>query len=173
MSFQYSSTSDFWRIFITEAKTNWFKLHFSQGTLAKTISIWGSGFSVRPDSSSRDLHSAFEVIDSSSDMPRSFSCKVSNRNWQGNYMVRDGRQGRSGVFGYNDSGGELIRVRLETPLQHVVETDLQRFRARLYVEGKDCHRGVLFGVYSCDGRLMWGAPDKAELVEVEIVRPSF
>ena len=170
MSTDNASANDAWADFIEKTKSHWFKLHFDQGVLTKSISIWGSGFKLHEESADHDQHSKLEIVESEADRPNSFLCKLTNRNWEGNYMVRDDRDEESGTFGYNDSGGELVKVSLITPLTEIVEKDLKRFSVRLFVEGEDNQKGTLLGVFSREGSLFWGPSIKAEVLEIEMVK---
>ena len=156
-----------WDTFIRKIQEETFKVHFKQGILAKNVSFFGSGFALKKDEdNNKNLHTVFEVHNSSTDAPNSFTCKISNEMWKGNYMARDNRDQNSSTFGYNGSGGEKFMISLESSIASIVPEDPLRFYARIYLIAKGAQKGTVFGLYSNNGKLMWGPKELAEAVEI-------
>ena len=152
---------------MTHIQENTFKVHFKNGTLGKKVALFSSGFDIKKNSSSDDtLNTIFEIYDSSSNVPNSILCKISNEKWKGNFMVRDNRKEHCSTFGYNSTGGEKFKLVFATPLASIVNADPLRFYARLYVIGKGDDHGSVFGVYSDGETLKWGPEGLAEVVEI-------
>ena len=160
---------DLWKIFIRELKDNYFKFHFADGVLGKKVSIFGSGFDLKKNSDKPTLHTIIKVKESDFDIPNSFMCKISNREWKGKYMTRDQRGKSRSTFGYNSTGGELVKINLITPVEDVVANNLKVFSVRLFIEGKDNYFGNYYGVHSKEGKLYWGHESNSEIVEIEKV----
>ena len=159
-----------WDSFIYTLKTNPLRIHFTGGVLAKKISMFGSGFSLKPFSEKdKTQYTILKLEETDFDVPNSFMCRVSNHEWPGKFMSRDNRSKPSSTFGYNSTGGELIKVNLETLFEQLVEENSLRFSARMFVEGKDQHFGTYFGVFGSKDKLFWGPESKAEKVDIEIL----
>ena len=156
-----------WDTLVRCFQENTFKVHFKSGVLAKKAALFSCGFGLKKNKEDdTTLHTIFEIHNSSEDVPNSLTCKITNNEWKGNYMVRDGRDQPSGTFGYNSSGGEKIKVVFATPVKTIIKSSPVRFYARLYVVGKDKQEGKLLGMYSENGGLRWGHKDLTEVVEV-------
>ena len=159
-----------WENFLENFKKQNVKIYFQGGVLSKKISIFGSGFSLKDDSKKdKTTFSVLEVYDSEFDIPNSFMCKISNKEWKGKYMARDNRHKDSSSFGYNASGGELIKLNLVTPFHKISTNFTDGFKARFFVEGKDITFGTYFGIFSDKRNIKWGHESQAEIVHIKWV----
>ena len=159
-----------WEFFLRKFRKQTVKIYFQGGVLAKKISIFGSGFSLKDDSQKDGtIFSVLEIKEAEFDIPNSFMCKISNKEWKGKYMTRDNRNKDSSSFGYNSKGGELIKVNLVTPFDEIFSQGMKKFKVRFFVEGKDKTFGTYFGVYSDKRNVKWGHESRAEIVDIELI----
>ena len=92
-----------------------------------------------------------------------FYCKLENRNLENNYITRDSREKSKGTFGYNNSGGELIILKVtEEYEQSFINGNADLFEAYLEVENHESNNNVY--VFDEDEKgLFWNKNPDADM----------
>ena len=144
-------------------RDNYYTISRQGSSISKKVKIFSIHFgSAESDNDDHNQH--FKIHIKKYNLSElKFYCKLENRKLPENYITRDNRGKSKGTFGYNNSGGELIVLKIPKEYeQSLINGNSEMFEAYIEVENHEEGETVYLFDDEEEG-LVWNADAEADV----------